>query len=675
MVCSFFDFPGITEPRVTALAQDESGGIWLATDEGDVAKMQKQTPAWVQQPWPRGTTVYSLKPTEQGLWVCSSNGIWKIAAQDVTHFTFPDRVTSPDIYQSIATPAGELYFATAAGVATIADDTLRLLESPVNPIKANTIYLDSKGSIWVGADKGIFSIQEGELVQMFSGSQLAEVGSITEDKQGNLYFAAFNQGLFMLQGNQTKLYTLEDGLPNEAIKSIFADAADNLWVATNRDVLKIQLPSLRQEGKFTYRTYASYNGFRGLEICDNAIIQSKDGSIWFGTTKGLTQYIPHLDRQNTKPSSVMLTDVMLYSRPTNWQELGYQMDSLTSLPKNLRLPHTQNHLSFNFHAVCLSGQDQVRYKYRLAGYEDSWSPASSRSFTTYANLLPGTYTFELIAQNNDGYWTPRPLSYTFSIVPPIWRREWFIGVLLVVIAGAILSVVHLRERNLVKMNTVLEMKVDHRTRLLERKNREKEILLQEIHHRVKNNLQIVMSMLNLQARHVPDPVAKDVMQALRSRVRSMALLHERLYRHNDLEQINLEDYFLEVCESLYAAFGISMNRIMLEMDIPEIKVDVDTAITLGLIVNELVSNTLKYAFSPEDQGMLRIVLTQHDEVQYTLTVSDNGRGLPENFYQQQQQGSSFGLRLVQSLSKKLEGHINFYNNHGTKSTLYFVLPS
>ncbi|WP_172798110.1 two-component regulator propeller domain-containing protein [Pontibacter akesuensis] len=672
----FFDFTGLAEPRITALAQDSNGTLLLGTDEGDFARMRQQRPDWTDaQPWPRGTTIYSLLPDKEQLWVCSSNGVWRLTPNGSTHYAHPSPRALPDVYQAATGPAGGVFFATAAGIATLHGDSLQLLPATEGPIKAKTIYRDTKGRLWVGADKGVFQVREGQVVKVRTNLNVREISSITEDTKGNLYFAAFNQGLLLLQGRQAKLFTTEQGLPNEAIKTVFADASDNLWVATNRDVLKVSLPILLREGKFSYRSYTANSGFRGLEVCDNAIVQARDSSIWFGTTKGLTQYLPHLDHPNTQHPKVMLTDVMLYSRPTDWEELGYPLDSLTGLPETLRLPHTQNHLSFNFHAICLSGPEQVRYKYRLAGYEDSWSPATSRSFTTYANLSPGKYKFELLAQNNEGYWTEQPLSYEFAIVPPIWRREWFIGVLLVVIAGAILSVVHLRERSLVKMNTLLEMKVDHRTRLLERQNREKEILLQEIHHRVKNNLQIVMSMLNLQARHVPDPLAKDVMQALRSRVRSMALLHERLYRHNDLEQINLEDYFLEICESLYASYGISMERVALELDIPETKVDVDTAITLGLIVNELVSNTLKYAFPQGEAGVLRIVLTRHDEVQFTLTVSDNGRGLPEDFYQHRQQGHSFGLKLVESLSKKLEGHMNFYNSHGTKSTLYFVLPS
>src|SRR5690606_29425413 len=113
----------------------------------------------------------------------------------------------------------------------------------------------------------------------------------------------------------------------------------------------------------------------------------------------------------------------------------------------------------------------------------------------------------------------------------------------------------LRERGLKQMNRLLDLRVQHRTRLLERKHLEKELLLKEIHHRVKNNLQIVISLLNLQARHMQDPQAQEAMQAIKSRVRSMSLLHERLYQLDNLAYINLENYIREICESLYDAFG------------------------------------------------------------------------------------------------------------------------
>ncbi len=674
----FFDFENMSEPRVTAIARDSSGRMWLGTDEGEMGSMHKLNPAWHSElPWPKGTTIYSIYPkSSKETWVCSSNGVWLIRPDTALHYTTAQGLPSAEVFQGISDTAGNMLFATATGLAHFRNGSFTAIPTPGGTeTKANFVFRDSKNRIWAGTQDGIYILKDGKLVSPpeLEEAQLTEVGSIVEDRKGNLYFAGFNQGILMLHDKGTKLFTSRDGLPNEAIKSLFIDKKDNLWVATSRDILKMNLKQLRQNGKLTYRSYASQNGFRGLEVCENAMAQSSDGTIWFGTTKGLTQYLPALDHRNTEYPKAMVTDVMLYSKPTDWQALGYSTDSATGLPQDLRLPHTQNYLSFDFHAICLSGPEQVRYKYRLVGFDEQWSPPVDQSFTTYANLSPGTYTFELLARNNDGVWAADPATYTFSIVPPIWRREWFIAVLLLVFAITVLSVVRLRERSLVQMNSLLELRVHHRTRLLERKNREKEMLLQEIHHRVKNNLQIVISMLNLQARHVRDPQAVDVMQAIRSRVRSMSILHERLYQHSDLDRIDLEEYFEEICESLYAAYGVSTKRIPLTIDMPQIKVNIDSAITLGLIVNELVSNTLKYAFPDGRHGWLRIELTKHDEIQYTLTVSDNGQGLPEDF--DPLMSPSFGLKLVTSLSRKLDGNIKFKNKNGTQSILYFVLAT
>lgn len=181
-----------------------------------------------------------------------------------------------------------------------------------------------------------------------------------------------------------------------------------------------------------------------------------------------------------------------------------------------------------------------------------------------------------------------------------------------------------------------------------------------------------MSMINLQARHVKDPNALEVMQAIKGRVRSMSILHERLYQHEDLASINLQDYLEDICRGLYATYGISRQQIMLHMEIPSIMVEADTALSLGLILNELVSNSLKYAF-PGKTGELHISIQPHDERFHTMIVRDNGVGLPADFEERRQK--SFGLQLVASLAQKLQGNVEYKNNNGTNSILYFVLAS
>jgi len=676
----YFDFGKITEPRITALTHDTQGRVWFGTDDGLAASMHENQLKWLQKKvWPDGTTLHNLWVQNQdSIWVCTNNGIWHLTPDADRHYTVADGLPSDTVYLIVPDTAGNLWLATARGAAILDGDTFKNIETSAGeaPMRIYCILPDSKGRIWFGTESGVFRLMNGRLQHPpeLQSYPMEEVTAIAEDKNGNLYFGVFNYGIVMLRPEGgSSLLNGAAGLPNEGIRCLYVDNRDNLWAGTSRSLLKIRLASLRRNNDLSYRAFTSQEGFSGIEVGYNTITQTPDGTLWFGTVKGLTKYIPALDHYNKVYPQVALNNILLFLKPTDWRKLGYELNAATHLPQHLRLPHNQNHITFDYHAISLSAPDKVRYKYRLSGYEEQWSPVNKQSYATYANLAPGAYTFELMARNNDGYWTPKPLRYSFAIMPPIWRREWFIGLLLLLAAATLLSVVRLREKNLIKMNSLLEMKVQHRMTMLEKQNRENETLLQEIHHRVKNNLQIVISMLNLQARHVEDPLALDVMRAIRGRVRSMSLLHERLYRHDDLGQIDLEDYFRSICESLYATYGIEEQQVALQLDVPPVKADIDAAITLGLIINELISNTLKYAFPAGQKGLLHIQLKHNDNGHYTLFVSDNGRGLPEGFALRKKQ--SFGLQLVTSLCRKLNGEINFNNNNGTKTIVHFVLPS
>ncbi|MCC9137620.1 two-component regulator propeller domain-containing protein [Pontibacter silvestris] len=677
----YFDFGTVSEPRVSALAQGNNGKVWLGTDDGHAAHLVDGQLQWMQKrPWPEGTTLNDMwVKSEKVMWVCTNRGVWYISPDSVRHYNQQSGLASNEVYQCSPDSAGNVWFATANGASRFSKGkfTNMAVTEDSSPKRVYCIFNDSHNKLWFGLENGVYQVNNSKLepVLELQHFNIDEVTSIAEDEKGVMYFGGFNYGLVVLNKawQRPKLFTAANGLPNEDIKSLFVDKTNNLWVGTTRNVIKVELEYLLKTGGINSQVYTSQNGFSGMEVSSNTITQTPDGYVWFGTAKGLTKYIPKLDRRNKVYPQLMLNNILLFLKPTNWQSLGYNVNKETGLPRDLKLTHSQNHVTFDFFGINLSDPERVRYKYRLKGYDEQWSHATDKTLATYARLSPGIYTFELLAQNNDGYWTPKPLTYTFSIVPPIWRREWFIGVLLLIVGGSVISVVRLRERSLVKLNSLLEMRVQHRTRLLERKNREKEMLLQEIHHRVKNNLQIVISMLNLQARHVHDQEALEVMRSVRSRVRSMAVLHERLYQHDDLAHIDLEDYFRVICEGLYAAYGVTEENIKLELEVPTIKVDIDSAITLGLIVNELVSNTLKYAFQTKQNGILRIMLEEQGYNTYSLTVSDNGKGIPEGINLENSQ--SFGLKLVTSLSKKLSGRIAFNNHYGTKSTLHFVLPS
>jgi PAS domain S-box-containing protein len=198
---------------------------------------------------------------------------------------------------------------------------------------------------------------------------------------------------------------------------------------------------------------------------------------------------------------------------------------------------------------------------------------------------------------------------------------------------------------------------------------EKELLLKEVHHRVKNNMQVISSLLNLQARYLQDPQAVEIFKESQRRIRSMALIHEKLYQSESLSQIEFSNYVKSLASNLIFSLQKTPGRIKVRTDIEEIAFDIQTAIPLGLIINELISNTLKHAFPGDAGGDINIGLRRTQGSEFLLTIKDNGVGLPPNL--DIQQTGSMGMELVSMLVDQLEGRVELERTKGTEFKIYF----
>lgn len=203
--------------------------------------------------------------------------------------------------------------------------------------------------------------------------------------------------------------------------------------------------------------------------------------------------------------------------------------------------------------------------------------------------------------------------------------------------------------------------------------KEKEVLLKEIHHRVKNNMQIISSLLRLQSWHVKNKKMQEMYKASQNRIRSMALIHEKLYQSEDLARIDFSDYVRSLTRNLFSVYRVGMEDIDIKLDLDELHLDVNTAIPLGLIVNELVSNSLKHAFPEEragrKEGKICLSLSSNGKGEVRLIVSDNGVGLPKDF--DFRQTESLGLQLVNDLVEQLDGSLQVQRKRGTAFKITF----
>lgn len=204
-----------------------------------------------------------------------------------------------------------------------------------------------------------------------------------------------------------------------------------------------------------------------------------------------------------------------------------------------------------------------------------------------------------------------------------------------------------------------------KTKQLEVALLDREILLKEIHHRVKNNLQVISSLLNLQAGSLSDEAAIGAVKDGQYRVKSMALIHQKLYQDDDLKGVAVQDYIESLTSELMNTFGMSQDDLSIEVDTRQLKLDIDTLIPLGLIINELITNSMKYAFKQTEMGLLKIEMSEEDE-KLAVSVCDNGAGMDQSALAS---NDSFGWKMIRSLARKLKAEIHITNKTGTEVKL------
>jgi len=251
----------------------------------------------------------------------------------------------------------------------------------------------------------------------------------------------------------------------------------------------------------------------------------------------------------------------------------------------------------------------------------------------------------------------------------LWIAIWLAVLMVLVLVG------YLRQNRVAKSKTaelrrelferqMAEKELLASEQLLRQSLTEKESLLKEIHHRVKNNLQIVSSLLYLQEEYMQDAKGIEILRESQNRVKSMALIHEQLYGTADLAKIDFGRYIEGLAANLFDAYGIEPARVRLDVRAEDISLGVDMAVPCGLIINELVSNALKYAFPSQKSGMIEIAVATLHGGRLEIVVADDGIGLavPDGDAEKR----TLGLRLVDTLVTQLDGTVDIQTDHGTR---------
>ena len=718
---------GLSHGRVLALYEDREGSLWIGTEAGGLNRLRDGAfTTYTTEEGLSGDLVFTVyEDTEGDLWIgTEGGGLNRLRDGAFTTYTTENGLSSNVVSSVYGDPSGALW------IGTLGDGLNRLkagvftrytVEDGLPSALIFSLYVDTSGSLWIGTDKGLGRFSEGRFttystedglssnfitailedgqgtlwvgtydagLNRFSEGQFTSYGvqdglrsdlvlALYEDKEGTLWIGTYEGGLSRLEDGALTTYTPREGLFDDKIYQILEDEQGNLWMGCNKGIFKVSKAELDavargERDTVTPISYGKNDGLKSREV--NGGVQpagwkSRDGRLWFPTVEGLAVIDPASLRRHEAVPPVMIQDVLVDNAPIE-QRAEAVLEAGTEK------------VEFQFVAPSLAAPEAIRYRYQLEGYDDDWSGVTSRRVVTYTHLDPGTYLFRVIAMNKEGVWNETGASFAFTLRPFFYESSlfWLLTVLLVVLLGTVGYRLNIRQ--LTARHGHLERTVEERTQdlrvakekievqadELRASLREKEVLLREIHHRVKNNLQIISSLLHLQSQKVDDEETRALFKDCRDRIYAMSMIHERLYQSENLEQVDFSTYLGSVTEQLFHSYNVNAHEVVLSVHIDSTQLRADQAIPCGLIVSELVSNALKHAFPGKDNGHITVSF-KADGLFYRLIVADDGVGFSDHFELEKHQ--ALGLQLVKALVQKLKGTLNVANRAGTTFEVTF----
>ena len=488
------------------------------------------------------------------------------------------------------------------------------------------------------------------------------------DKFGRIWVGSDN-GVAWFENGKFNSLTTKEGLASGTVYLLNTDNYGNVWVGTNKGVDKI---SFNEKGEIQLiRNYGKAEGFKGVECNSRATCVDNNGSLWFGTIKGAIKFDPKEELLHTSETPLVhLSEIRLFYEKKDWKGFTDSLTEWYHLPINPVFSHDQNHITFYFSAISKTFPENIKYSFKLEGFDKEWSPLNEDASATYSNLPPGKYTFKLKATNKANISNDIPCEFSFIITQPFWNTWWFISICVISFILLIYFYNNYKKQKNRLYKERLEKIIKQRTSEIIKQRDEIEILLKEVHHRVKNNLQIINSLINLQSSYVNDERSIELFREIRNRIRTISLIHEKLYKSKDYRKINIKEYINMLVENLIDTYSYN-KTIDLKLDLEVQYFNLNTIIPLGLILNEIISNSFKYAFNENEEGIIEIRLNKStitEEV--TLIIGDNGKGYDDELFKSNV--STLGLELMKILSEQLNGRIEKINKPGTYYIITFT---
>jgi len=684
--------------------KDKQGNLWIATSNGIHVYNKKNDTlksisSIVENKNSALVDVYALRFDQfDNLWAGGINGIYYIPRKDVNNIwskknielqKFKNRQLDSvnDItYFTEIKELKEMWISSLSnGLVKVTNVTKNLDKLDAKIFKASdnketnlavdattAIVKSTTNDLWIATRKGLNKYHY--KTQQFSFFNFdkdphseIEISSLNLQNDSTLWVGTFTSGLIKFNTNthEYNFITTKDGLANNSVYSIRIPKHEkDLWFSTNRGISKYTIAS------GNIKNFSSIYGLQDNEFSEGSDYKDSDGNLYFGGINGFNSFHPDSIIPNKSLAKISLSELKIFNKIVRVghsnKVLEISDDNKIILTKDISktdsliLSYRHSVFSFKISTLHFQNPKENKFAYKLEGFDKDWIVRNAKKNQfTYTNLDPGTYTLKLKPANSDGIWNEKPKQLIITISPPYWNTLWFYW--LVFIALATLTY-------LILQFWTNQIKHKQRRAFLKKENDQKTNMLKEIHHRVKNNLHIVNSLLRIQSSKIDDQRIVHMFKKTQRRVLSMAILHEKMYQSENLKNLNAKEHFEPLIRELVETYGIDKD-IELDISIVPVNFTMDTLLPLGLIINELINNSLKYAFKDKEKGKISIhIKTTKRKGFYELIIGDDGIGIMEN---QPLKSNQIGANLVQAFVKQINGTITYMKQPGTFYKIIF----
>ncbi len=573
---------------------------------------------------------------------------------------------------------GQLYLSNNIEIYFLKNKTLETdvaLNKKFNGREINGIC-SFNNKLIIPTSKGVYAyLPNTKNVTVVKGLEKVNARYIKPINSENYWVGCYGDGLFLVDKN--KVYKVTDAtIDLTTAHAIEEDAAGNLWISTNDGLLATNkreaFYKIRNKQPINCYKYSTDDGLFTNEFNGGGThpsLQTKEGIVGFPSMKGFVWFQPKQITKHLFTGIIVMNSIVINNKTVIAPKYNQY-----SIPKEAEV------LNFNFSYGYYFNRENLSIAYRFDD-QANWTVIKGNSFQI-GRYKKGTHKL-LIRITTHGFEDKQGVTKAFLLdfEERYYEATWF-WLLIVLLFFSLLAVsyrvgLYLNKRRELKLKNIIDEKTKElSTNIIELESskgqlskslHEKEILLKEIHHRVKNNLQIIMSLLNIEAQEGTTKTIEEFLEISESRIHSMAMIHQSLYENNNLDSIVFQQYLEQLVSHLATIMGVNNNAIAFQIEAKDILLEIETAISLGLIVNELLTNTFKYAFPNQEDGKVGISIQQIAENEYELIYSDNGIG----YDTAEQTNVSFGLELVKMLVKELKGTVVKVPIAGTKYSITF----